>query len=263
MTDFESLYNNIEEYRSFRDDKNKENEYEIWTNWKVKNLIDVLDKKIDFRNVMEIGCAFGVVLNKFSQKCNIKNIIGLDIAKANTIHGSKMFPHIKFITGTIEKDSLFTESGIIDKRFDIIILCDIIEHIPDELKFMQKVKKISNYVVIDLPLEKSYSTRNRNYGVDDVSGHLRSYNLAEGLELIKNAGFQVINYKTELVYHDKECYNLFKEERKARLLKKPLLKRIFWTFFYFTEDLMLINFNRYHVKMKGCNLFALLKSTNE
>ena len=263
MTDFETLYNNIEEYRSFREDKSKEKEYDIWTNWKVKHLIDVLKGEIDFKNVMEIGCAFGVVLNKFANQCNIKNIIGLDIAKVNTIHGSKMFPNIKFIKGTIEDEDLLSVAGVEDKKFDLVILCDIIEHVPNELDFMKKVCSIAKYVVIDLPLEKSYSTKNRNYGVDDISGHLRSYNLEEGLNLINESGFKIINYKTELVYHDKDCFRWFKDERKARLSKKGILKRLFWSSYYYLEDLILLFSKKYYIKINGSNLFAFLSSEEE
>lgn len=262
-TNFETLYNNIEEYRSFREDKNKELEYQIWTNWKVNNLINILEKGIVFNNVMEVGCAFGVVVNKFAKRCNIHKIIGLDIAIANTTHGERMFPNIKFITGTIDKENLLLESGINDNKFDLIILCDIIEHVPDELEFMKKIKKIAKYVVIDLPLEKSKANKNRNYGVNDISGHLRSYDLNDGLNLLKEAGFQIINYKTEIVYHDKDCFNWYINDRKSRLLKKSILKRLYWTFYYFIEDFILKNFDSYYIKMRGCNLFAFIKSNEE
>lgn len=260
--DFEDLYNNIEEYRAFREDPIKRSEYEIWSNWKVRKMSDVIPKSQSFLNCLEIGCAFGVIVNKFSKLNNIPNVFGLDIAKVNTELGAKEYPSIKFITGTIEDIDVVKIAGIEEKKFDLIILCDIIEHIPDDLEFLKGVRKISKNVVIDLPLEKSRANAKRNYGVNDLSGHLRSYNLEDGLRLFKDAGFRIDKFKTEIVYHDKDCFKFMKATRDIRLSEKTLVKNVFWSLKYKFDDFIMQKIPSLYVKNYGTNLFAYLSSND-
>lgn len=258
--DFENFYNNIEEYRAFREGESEHKEYDIWTNWKIKHLVNIIPSGYGFNNILEVGCAFGMLLNKFSTQKRIKDVYGLDIAKVNTDYGAKLFPHIKFLTGTIESSEFIKQARSKGEYFDLVILSDIVEHVPNDLDFLKEVKSISKYVVLNHPLEKSFANRNRNYGETDISGHLKAYNLKDALELIKEAGFNIINYKTEIVHHERECYLLHKNEQQQRLAKKHFFKKTFWTFIYNIEDLILFNFPALYIKLTGCNLFAFLSS---
>jgi hypothetical protein len=260
MFDFEALYNNIEEYKAFRDDPEARREYQIWTDWKVRSMLKLIPEGMTFSNVLEVGSAFGVILDKVSRQLNISDAFGLDIAKVNTDMGKQLFPHLSFFTGTLENQDVKALAGLGQKKFDLVVLCDIIEHIPDELTFMRQVHSIAKYALINLPLEKSFANRRRSYGVEDVSGHLRSYNLKEGLNLLHQSGWEILNYQRDIVYHDIDCLNFHRAQRNARVASKPTLKKAFWSSWYSIEDVLLMHSKPLYIQLRGANLFALISS---
>ena len=107
---------------------------------------------------------------------------------------------------------------------------------------MKIVQNLTSYVLINLPLEKSFNTRNRQYGEQDPSGHLRCYDEEDARLLVTNAGFEVISSFTSLGFFDKSFYEMYTKNRGKRVRLKPLPQRLFWSVFYFAEDrLKLIN----------------------
>jgi hypothetical protein len=125
---------------------------------------------------------------------------------------------------------------------------------------MKIVQNLTSYVLINLPLEKSFNTRNRQYGEQDPSGHLRCYDEEDACLLVANAGFVVISSFTSLGFFDKSFYEMYTKNRGKRVRSKTLPQRLFWSVFYFVEDrLKLIN-EKFTGKIIGTNYFALLKS---
>jgi predicted TPR repeat methyltransferase len=181
--DFAQFYDKQPEYVAFRNDILKREYYNIASDWKVRELVSLVPRNMVFKNVLEVGCAFGVLLNNISDKLNIENRTGVDISRENIKAAIKDWPECNFFQGTVEDYIMSMPSANKDFRFDLVVLSDIVEHIPDDLSFMKTIRGISSYVLLNLPLEKSFSTRNRVYGETDPSGHLRCYNkeLAENL----------------------------------------------------------------------------------
>lgn len=258
--DFTKFYDNQQDYAAFRDDPGKRHEYDIAVNWKIKNLCSLITGSADFSNILEIGCAFGVLLNKVADALAIKDRTGLDISMENIKMAKRLFPECVFIQGTIDNmGSVFLKekSG---KKFDLVILSDLVEHIPDDLDFMKKVSKISSYVLLNLPLEKCYRNRNRKYGVDDPSGHLRNYNNHDAARLVESAGFEVKTYFTANAHYDEEHFRIYKTNRNLRIGKKEFFRKAFWTMFYLNLDLIRVFAPRIYIRIFGSNYFALLKS---
>jgi len=188
--DFEKFYDGQKDYIAFRDDPLKRAEYEIKVNWKADRLVSLIPEKMPVNNIIEIGCAMGILLNKVAEKLSVKDISGLDISGENIKLAKNLYPGCKFYQGTIEDLKPAMESRGL-KKYDLVILSDIIEHIPDDLKFLTTVRTISNYVLVNLPLEKCFRNRNRKYGENDPSGHLRWYDFKSAEELMRNAGFTI------------------------------------------------------------------------
>ncbi len=261
--DFKEFYDHQQDYAAYRDDLAKRNEYNIAVNWKVRNLCRLIPENKEFSDVLEIGCAMGILLNKVADELAVKHRIGLDISAENIKLAKTLFPECIFIQGTLED----AESGLLkdkqEKRFDVIILSDIIEHLPDDLDFLKKVSKISGNVLLNLPLEKCYMTRNRKYGVDDPSGHMRSYDEYDALRLVKSAGFEVITSFTANAHYDKEYFHLYRNNRKERVMKKDFFKKSFWTLYYSVEDIIRTLTPGIYIRLFGSNYFALLKPVNK
>jgi hypothetical protein len=258
--DFELFYDKQPDYVAFRKDAGRREDYSISVDWKVRKLIQLLPEGFKVENILEVGCAFGVLLNNIADRLHLKNRLGVDISGNNIEAAKNLYPECKFFHGTLEDFIKVIPGEIRNRRYDLVVLSDIVEHIPDDLGFMKMVQNISSYVLFNLPLEKSFNTRNRQYGEQDPSGHLRCYDEEDARRLVTNAGFEVISSFTAIGFFDKSFYEMYTKNRSIRVRLKPLPQRLFWSVFYFAEDrLKLIN-EGFTGKIIGTNYFALLKS---
>lgn len=260
-TDFAEFYDKQPDYAAFRNDQEKRKDYETMADWKARNLAYLFPDNLVFRNVLEVGCAFGVLLNNIADRLNIGARTGIDISRENIILARELYPGCDFFTGTLEDFIRERSASLNSSKFDLVVLSDIIEHVPDDLEFLMLTKGISEYVAVNLPLERSFKNRNRKYGVDDHSGHLRSYDINLAKTLFTNAGYQIINDFTSIATSDASFYEVYKKNRKPRILSKPVLLRIFWLLFYAVEDKFKLIDKRISTTIYGTNYFALLKSS--
>jgi len=260
--DFREFYEEQSEYSAFRNDPEKRDEYIKKVTWKAQQLVNVIPDYLKFENILEVGCAMGILENIISNKLSISNSnsVGLDISEENIKVAQELYPENIFFQGTIEEFAGKIQQKFQFERFDLVLLSDIIEHIPDDAGFMENVKKISSYVIINLPLEKSYRNRNRQYGENDHSGHLRGYDRKMAEDLIKKAGFEIVRSFTSNALSDKIYFEIYQKDRRKRVNSKPLHLRLFWTLFYFTEDRIKYFNKGFYDKICGTNYFALLKS---
>ncbi len=258
---FAEFYNNQKDYKQFRMNIEKQKEYQIWVNWKVDNLINVIPDNVHFSNVLEIGCAFGLLLNSISEKLKISDMYGIDISSENIKLAKKLFPHMNLFTGTLNQKISEILTYLKTKKFDMVILSDILEHVPDDLKLLKQVSQISKYVLINLPLEKCFVTRNRIYGENDPSGHLRKYDEEDGLNLIKKAGFKIINKRVEIALTNHEGYKVWKKEQNIRISQKSFIKKIFWKNFYKFQDILLFHFPAIYQRIYGANLLCFMETS--
>ena len=258
--DFELFYDKQPDYVSFRNDTSRREDYSITVDWKVRKLIQLIPEGFKVENILEVGCAFGVLLNDIADRLHLKNRLGIDISGNNIEAAKKLYPECKFFHGTLEDFINVIPDDIQNRRYDLVVLSDVVEHIPDDLGFMKIVQNLTSYVLINLPLEKSFNTRNRQYGEQDPSGHLRCYDEEDARLLVTNAGFEVISSFTSVGFFDKSFYEMYTKNRGKRVRSKTLPQRLFWSVFYFVEDrLKLIN-EKFTGKIIGTNYFALLKS---
>lgn len=261
--DFASFYDKQPDYVSFRDNPSRRSDYEIISDWKVRKLVHLVPEGQKFDNILEVGCAFGVLLNNIADRLGIKNRIGVDISSKNIEVAKDLFKDCIFFNGTFEEFLRNHPEGLNKKKFDLIILSDIIEHLPDDLGFLRTLNNYSSYVLLNLPLEKSFSTRNRNYGEQDPSGHLRCYDEDLAVRLVTDAGYRILKSYTSTAFFDKRFYEVYKKNRSARISRKTLPKRVFWSLFYFIQDKIKGASKMLTDKIYGTNYFALLKNQLE
>jgi predicted TPR repeat methyltransferase len=258
---FTEFYDNQEDYSAFRNDLQKRKEYEIAVAWKVKNICSLVPGTLQFSNVLEVGCALGILLNKTADVLSIKNRIGLDISNENIKTAKQLFPDCTFVQGEIYPagQMILKEEHL--EKFDLIILSDIIEHIPDDRDFMNKISLMCSHVLLNLPLEKCYLHRKRKYGINDPSGHLRNYNSKDAYDLINSSGFTILKYNIANPHYFTDHLKIYKKNQEIRLLKKNIPKRIFWKGIFLIQALIRNLSPRFYMKLYGSNYFALLKST--
>ncbi len=211
--------------------------------WKIPHLMNAIPYDFTPNSVVEVGCFCGHLIGNMlvNGKSDFERY-GYDI-NSNAIEiARKNYVGVDFFC----EDAFET-----NRKFDLLILSDIVEHIEDDIGFLNKSRSISGAVVLNLPLEKSISTAKREYGFSDPSGHLRAYSLKDALALIEKANFSIVSCHTVCVIDSpvfKKIKQLVPTEVSKPLFKKAKKKVI--------ENLQgLPMFNRiYH----SSNLFAFL-----
>jgi SAM-dependent methyltransferase len=194
FTDFKNLYEDKDEYRELRDKDSFQyrHYFDVVINWKIRNLSGVIPAGTEINSILEVGCATGDLLSNFPLETARENRTGLDISDNNIEVARKRYPGINFHSVPFEE---FTS---VEKNvYDLIILSDILEHVPEDVEMLRLAGENAKYVLLNLPLEKCYEFRNREYGPDDFRGHLRAYDLADARILVREAKLQETNFTTK------------------------------------------------------------------
>lgn len=187
MTDFRLLYDQKPEYVERRrvDSLPAKRVALEAIEYKLPNLTDILPSKLEIDSVAEIGCGTGEIIANFRSHCELHRV-GFDISPLNIATAKERFPHVTF---TDQNFALWEDN------FDVVILSDVIEHVPDDVEFLSAAAKLGKYVLVNLPLEDCWIYRSRQYGPDDPSGHLKKYSLSDGFQLFKDARLEVLSWR--------------------------------------------------------------------
>lgn len=182
--DFSALYDEHPEYVARRASGSFEQaqiDIEVRL-FKLPQLMGLLPPGQVLRSVLEIGCATGELIEAVPVQSGGRKV-GMDISAANVAAAQARFPAGEFRCGD------FRDAR--GEHFDAVIMSDVLEHVPDDESFLREAAALGDTVLVNLPLEDNWLNRNRAYGPDDVSGHLRRYSLADGLALFKRAGLDM------------------------------------------------------------------------
>jgi hypothetical protein len=109
------------------------------------------------------------------------------------------FPWIEFFCEN------FCES---EQRFDLILLMDVLEHIPDSEAFLRAVAARTDYLAIHFPLDDNILgrlLRRPAYRRKSV-GHLHYFHAKSARRFVRRAGLEIVN----------DLYTPAHEQRRAR-----------------------------------------------
>jgi SAM-dependent methyltransferase len=210
-SDLGDMYDRSREYVSRRDPQSYEAlriQLEV-AQFKIPNLISVLPTGFKYEHVIEVGCATGDLLAAFPPRLEIQSLrkVGFDVSILNIRTARERYSNIEFL------DSDFNDY---DGRADIVILSDVLEHLPNDLGLLQRAGKVATVVLVNLPLEDTWINRRREYGLNDSSGHLRAYSLSQGLALMERAGLKIVSWKR--VWSHETDYDVHRRRLRARYL---------------------------------------------
>ena len=162
----------------------------------VDNIIETIDLKPDFR-ILDYGCGTGLIGFGLSNETN--TVIGMDysigmVEKFNSKAKELGFTNISAIQHNIN------EQELPQNEFDLIAISMTLHHIKDTEMFIKKAKsslKNGGHLCInDLVKEDgTFHDEHKNEGVEHFG-----YDKKELCNLIKNNGFEIIEYK--IVYTD-------------------------------------------------------------
>lgn len=83
-----------------------------------------------------------------------------------------------------------------DERFDLLLIIDVIEHIPDYLDFTRKCKDHATYKMFHIPLDIHASSVMRG-GVNSALksvGHIQYFTAETALSSLEFAGHEIVDY---------------------------------------------------------------------
>jgi SAM-dependent methyltransferase len=133
------------------------------------------------REVAEIGCGNGLVQQSIESHYGI-TVSGFDLnefaLKKSVCSQSQRYCY-----------DIHQRSEDFRARFDVILLFDVLEHIPDENAFLQSIRfhlRDSGILLVNVPAFQSFYS---NY--DKVVGHFRRYNAGQLNAVLEKNGFAV------------------------------------------------------------------------
>ncbi|NPV85827.1 MAG: methyltransferase domain-containing protein [Anaerolineae bacterium] len=99
-------------------------------------------------SVLDIGCGNGAVDYDIAEKTGAR-VTGIDISEENIAAARRQFSHprIRYIAGNALSD-------LPQERFDVVILSNVLEHLPDRPQFLGQVQGITKAqrILIRVPL---------------------------------------------------------------------------------------------------------------
>ncbi|MFZ2125755.1 MAG: class I SAM-dependent methyltransferase [Candidatus Saccharimonadales bacterium] len=151
------------------------------------NILSILKEHDDIKTFADIGCGAGELA------CTLAQIgykgKGIDFSKdalivANDIKTKRKLDDNKltFVPGGLEKLKASTN--------DVVICCEVIEHIEDDQDFLKKLRKTNpKYTLFSVPAKQKWFDN-----FDRKVGHYRRYEKQTFTNLLDESGFEVINF---------------------------------------------------------------------
>lgn len=183
---------------------------------KAQNIIDVC-KNISFNKVLEVGAGDGSILQYLDQWNFSKEMYAIEIAES----GAEIIKK-RQIKSLVEV-KLFDGYKIPypDDTFDVVILSHVLEHVEHERLVIRELKRVSKYIVIEVPLDYRFGVDNRIKHFL-AYGHINMYTPSLIRFLLKTEALDIKADKTSLIPPATTKYNEFVNKKKPKSFLKSL-----------------------------------------
>lgn len=183
---------------------------------KAQNIIDVC-KHISFAKVLEVGAGDGSILQYLDEWNFCKELYAIEIVKSAAEVIKK-----RNINSVIEV-KLFDGYQIPypDDFFDVVILSHVLEHVEHERLVIRELKRVSRYIVIEVPLDYRFGVENRIKHFLDY-GHINMYTPSLIRFLLKTEALDIRADKASLIPPATTKYNEFVNKKVRRSVVKSL-----------------------------------------
>jgi SAM-dependent methyltransferase len=138
------------------------------------NMIDDLQ----FRSVLDVGCGQGSPLQEIAIRRPGVELAGIDISPHAVELARKRMPTASFSVLDLTRETL-------DRKFDLIICTDVLEHIPEDRAAIRNMREMCNRWC----LVSTIQGHMRSY--EKHVGHVRNYKRGELRRKLEQGGFVV------------------------------------------------------------------------
>lgn len=153
---------------------------------KVYEYAKTVIRRYKLKNVLDIGCGYGIKLKEIIYK-ECKDLVGIDNDTA--IKYCKKFHNFgKWYSDDIENSTLN-----IDRKFDLIISSDVIEHLvnPNKLiKYIEKYCHCNTHIILSTP-DREKIAEQKSLGPPRNIYHVREWSELEFNHYLKKSGFHI------------------------------------------------------------------------
>lgn len=201
--------------------------------WKADLIFRMLQKhRLEPKTICEVGCGSGEILHHLQQRMPVScEFTGYEISpQAYELCKQRTNERLCFLLKNFSDDD--------DTSWDLILLIDLIEHLEDYFQFLREIKGKSQYKILHIPIEMfALSALYPQFllGQRKKVGHLHYFSKETALQMLRDLGFEIIDYSYTAGYALPRDYGL-----KDKLLKIPR-----WIFFPASNDLTVRVFGGY------------------
>ncbi|MGF1600432.1 MAG: class I SAM-dependent methyltransferase [Thermosynechococcaceae cyanobacterium] len=143
--------------------------------------------QISFNSLVEVGCGAGGILYELAKYHPDAEIEGFDIS-----------PQVEDLWENLPKNNInlqvkdFLKS---DKFYDVLLLIDVLEHIPNYLDFLNSITSRSKYFIFHIPLDMNVQGLLRELPIRfrDTVGHLHYFSKSTAVRTLEDSGFKIID----------------------------------------------------------------------
>ena len=184
--------------------------------WKARQVLTMLERhKIMPGTVAEVGCGAGEILRQMSLSLPQTSFYGYDISEAAIkLARSRESDRVHFVQEDLCKT---------DRKFDVLIVMDVIEHVEDCFGFLRSLRDKARYKIMHIPLDMAVSLvlRDRIMDMRESVGHIHYFSKQTALALLKETGYNVIDHFYTPEY---ECAPKDLPHRTMALVRRMAMK---------------------------------------
>ncbi|MBC8204791.1 class I SAM-dependent methyltransferase [bacterium] len=182
--------------------------------------------------ILDVGCGNGLTAKTIKEKFDSKYVLGIEVDREAAKEAEKKLDEILVIDLNKTKLEL-------NRKFDLIVLADILEHLvspEDLLNQIRSILNIDGQVVISIPNVRNWSIifeiifkgdwRYRDEGILDRT-HLRFFTKKSAIRMIESTGFTINKY----------CYRIRPRDVIPNLISLTIFRDFFITQHYFSLKL--------------------------
>lgn len=218
------------------------------SNFTYRIILEILNKYIkDNDDILDVGCGAGVISFYFASKGH--KVYGIDISERAIDSCINSLKILKLKTASFSVMDF--PSRIPNKTFDVVIMCEVLEHLEDDDKAFKQIfalLKKGGIAIISTPSKNAPLFRiGYVNNFDKKVGHLRRYNLNELIRKSNKYGFIILETgKTEGIIRN-------------FLFVNPIAGKLVRYIKFFVSDLITFVDNLVIALLGESNMFIIVK----
>lgn len=156
----------------------------------------ILDNVNENDMILDVGCGkSSSYIAELAKSGQIIDACDVDVKKVEWNKKKNRFENIDFFVMDIAKE-------LPTKKYDVVILSHVLEHIEDPLQVLSRLKSITNKLIIRLPRYDDHWMYlvKKDLGLFYFKDcdHKREYILKEAIELIESAGWTIASAQNDI-----------------------------------------------------------------